>query len=956
LFIGTQSLILTGISLSKITQTCLYKYMPLVLGAINMITTARQRRADLEAHSKNQQSQLTNINANSQSRNQGLNNGIGGFEFGKGTGFDVERLNRDSDNPLSLSLMHDAIQVTELDNVATAKMKASIIKLEQDFKQNGVGSFLLDTNQGFQAKSLLQRILDINFYKADPDNTDIQGNLAELQKFSKSLIKTVVDNSIFKDGGLSSSSINHMKTILMNDSESMKASAVLGLIQEIPLSKLSSETVRNSIVDNLGGGQVGQILADNLFSRLREVLVFDKSAIIKELDANGIGNESLKKTYLEIDKEVAKQFKEDVSREGFNRIINVNNPQLSKFKTKLDSDFTERAAAMMDLAESRYSDNPSLKEAALKRFLESFAEPARFLQDHRDALINLNRNLAKLGNLSQNQKTIEVLNVNLQDLDTDAKKVALKQLVKAVRDYAGDIYNNPPRLSEQNLLSRWASTNSDGKLELNDDGTGKKKLSVTTNAAGEQVYKINAGKFAYEIPAADIDKFLKKDSTDPINVTVHALDGSLSSSAKSITGAALFTEILTEENNHLVESAQVKGLNAYQLVLDAGLHGKNDAEVNQTIDRMTDSQLNFILKNNSTLVLTCEPGTSESKIIHESLDASRVKLDAEIKHLQSSYKAMDESIARGIQVFNPSAISSFRMILNDVKQGSTDSLMIAGLMESFVQQLAEKKVFEQSASEINSESVFYKKLDDLIKDPRLQVDGRNSVTSLLVSMSFDTDLEQFNSDKHKGLMKKLDELDLNNPVHRLIAHHERKLAFIDFLEILSEAKAGQQENLKTKYSAFLTPNAAPAAQDMKNYKEAYRGILGGTANPELGDNASGFFGVVESSLTQRLLQNTYNDRVRSNDPSTLVDFFGQAKFDPAEEPSPENKLNYKLSSGIEGVQQYLSSRTLSFMTDLASLLGKAIDVLTGQSISLEKSTESQSLIEKLFLDTEAVRS
>lgn len=919
-----------------------------------MITTARQRRADLEALDKNKQAQLIDINANSQSRNQVLNNGIGGFEFGKGTGFYVERLNRDSDNPLSLSLMHDAVQVIELNDVATAKMKASIIKLEQDFKQNGVGSFLLDTNQGSQSRFLLQRILDINFYKADPDNADIQGNLAELQKFSKSLIKTVVDNSIFKDGGLSSSSINHMKTILMNDSESIKASAVLGLIQEIPLSKLSSESVRNSIVDNLGGGQVGQILADNLFSRIREVLVFDKSAIIKELDANGVGNESLKKTYLEIDREVARQFREDVSREGFNRIINVNNPQLSKFKTKLDSDFTERAAAMMDLAESRYSDNPSLKEAALKRFLESFAEPARFLQDQRDALTNLDRNLAKLGNLSQNQKTIEVLNVNLEDLNTDAKKVALKQLVKAARDYAQDIYHNPPQLSEQNLLSKWASTNSDGNPQLNDDGTVKKKLSVSANAAGEQVCKINAGKFAYEIPAADIDKFLKKDSTDLINITVHALDGSLSSSAKSITGAALFTEILTEENNTLVESAQVKGLNAYQLVLDAGLHGKSDPEINRIVDRMTDAQLNVTLKNNPTLLITCEPGTSESEIIRESLDTSRVKLEAEIKHLERSYKAMDASIARGIQVFNPSAISSFRMILNDVKQGSTDSGMIAGLMENFVQKLTETKVFEPSASELNSESVFYKKLDDLIKDPKLQIANYNS--TVLVTMDFDADLEKLNSDTHKDLMEKLDGLDLDNPVHRLIADHEKKLAFINFLKILSEAKAGQQEGLKNKYNAFLIPTALPAAQDMKNYEKTYHEILGDTANTKLGENVSGYLGVQENRTTQLLLQETYKDRVQSNDPSSLVDFFGQAKFDPLEEPSLENKLNYKLSSGIEGVQQYLSSRTLNFMNDLGSLLGKAIDVLTGKSISLEKSPESTSQIEKFFLDTEAVRS
>lgn len=928
--------------------------MPLVLGAAHMITTARQRRADLEALDKNKQAQLIDINANSQSRNQVLNNGIGGFEFGKGTGFYVERLNRDSDNPLSLSLMHDAVQVIELNDVATAKMKASIIKLEQDFKQNGVGSFLLDTNQGSQSRFLLQRILDINFYKADPDNADIQGNLAELQKFSKSLIKTVVDNSIFKDGGLSSSSINHMKTILMNDSESIKASAVLGLIQEIPLSKLSSESVRNSIVDNLGGGQVGQILADNLFSRIREVLVFDKSAIIKELDANGVGNESLKKTYLEIDREVARQFREDVSREGFNRIINVNNPQLSKFKTKLDSDFTERAAAMMDLAESRYSDNPSLKEAALKRFLESFAEPARFLQDQRDALTNLDRNLAKLGNLSQNQKTIEVLNVNLEDLNTDAKKVALKQLVKAARDYAQDIYHNPPQLSEQNLLSKWASTNSDGNPQLNDDGTVKKKLSVSANAAGEQVCKINAGKFAYEIPAADIDKFLKKDSTDLINITVHALDGSLSSSAKSITGAALFTEILTEENNTLVESAQVKGLNAYQLVLDAGLHGKSDPEINRIVDRMTDAQLNVTLKNNPTLLITCEPGTSESEIIRESLDTSRVKLEAEIKHLERSYKAMDASIARGIQVFNPSAISSFRMILNDVKQGSTDSGMIAGLMENFVQKLTETKVFEPSASELNSESVFYKKLDDLIKDPKLQIANYNS--TVLVTMDFDADLEKLNSDTHKDLMEKLDGLDLDNPVHRLIADHEKKLAFINFLKILSEAKAGQQEGLKNKYNAFLIPTALPAAQDMKNYEKTYHEILGDTANTKLGENVSGYLGVQENRTTQLLLQETYKDRVQSNDPSSLVDFFGQAKFDPLEEPSLENKLNYKLSSGIEGVQQYLSSRTLNFMNDLGSLLGKAIDVLTGKSISLEKSPESTSQIEKFFLDTEAVRS
>jgi hypothetical protein len=697
--------------------------------------------------------------------------------------------------------------------------------------------------------------------------------------------------------------------------------------------------VRNSIVDNLGGGQVGQILADNLFSRLREVLVFDKSAIIKELDVNGVGNESLKGTYLEIDREVAKQFQEDVSREGFNRIININDPRLSKFKGKLNDDFTERAAAMMDLAESRYSDNPSLKEAALKRFLESFAEPARFLQDHRDALINLNRNLAKLGNLSQNQKTIEVLNVNLQDLDTDAKKVALKQLVKAVRDYAVDIYNNPPQLSEQNLLSRWAFTNTDGKLELHGDGTVRKKLSAGANAAGEQVYKINAGKLAYEIPAADIDKFLNKDSTDPINVTVHALDGSLSSSAKSITGAALFTEILKKENETLVESAKAKGSNAYQLVRDAGLHDKNDTEINDIVDQMTDEQLNNILQNNPTLVLVCESGMSESETIRQSLDTSRLRLEAEIKHLERSYQAMDASIARGIQVFNPSAISSFRMILNDVKQGSTDSLMIAGLMESFVQQLAERKVFESSASEVNLESVFYKKLDHLIEDPRLQVAGHNSVTSLLVSVGFDADLEQLNSDKHKNLIEKLDGLDLNNPVHRLIADHEKKLAFIDFLKMLSKVKEGQQEDLKTKYSNFLIPNALPADQHIKSYERTYRQILGGTANPELGDNASGYLGVVESRSTQRLLQNTYNDTVQSDVPSSLVDFFGQAKFDPVEESSPENTHHYKLSSGIEGVQRYLSSRTLSFMTDLASLLGTAIDVLTGQSISLEKSTE-----------------
>jgi hypothetical protein len=929
--------------------------MPLVLGATNMITTARQRRADLEACSKDPQTERSGINANSQSRNQVFNNGIGGFEFEQGKGFYVERLNRDSDNPLSLSLMHDAVQVTELNTVATAKMKASIIKLEEDFKQNGVGSFLLDTNQGSQAKFLLQRILDINFYKADPDNADIQENLAELQKFSKSLINTVVDNSIFKDSGLSSSSINHMKTILMNDSESIKASAVLGLIQEIPLSKLSSEAVRNSIVDNLGGGQVGQILADNLFSRLREVLVFDKSAIIKEFDVNGVGNESLKTTYLEIDREVAKQFQEDVSREGFNRIININDPRLSKFKGKLNDDFTERAAAMMDLAESRYSDNPSLKEAALKRFLESFAEPARFLQDHRDALINLNRNLAKLGNLSQNQKTIEVLNVNLQDLDTDAKKVALKQLVKAVRDYAGDIYNNPPRLSEQNLLSRWAFTNTDGKLELHGDGTVKKKLSAGANAAGEQVYKINAGKLAYEIPAADIDKFLKKDSTDLINVKVSALDGSSSLLIKSLKGADLFSEILKKENETLVESAKAKGSNAYQLVRDAGLHAKNDTEINDIVDQMTDEQLNNILQNNPTLVLVCESGMSESETIRKSLDTSRLRLEAEIKHLERSYQAMDASIARGIQVFNPSAISSFRMILNDVKQGSTDSLMIAGLMESFVQQLAERKVFESSASEVNLESVFYKKLDHLIEDPRLQVAGHNSVTSLLVSVGFDADLEQLNSDKHKNLIEKLDGLDLNNPVHRLIADHEKKLAFIDFLKMLSKVKEGQQEDLKTKYSNFLIPNALPADQHIKSYERTYRQILGGTANPKLGDNASGYLGVQENRMTELLLQDTYRDRVQANDPITLVDFFGLAKFNP-EDLSPENTRNYQLSSGIEGVQQYLSSRTLSFMTDLGSLLGKAIDVLTGQSISLEKSTESQSLIEKFFLDTEAVRS
>lgn len=929
--------------------------MPLVLGAANMINTARQRRADLEARIKDPRIELSLINANNQSRNQVFNNGIGGFEFEKGTGFCVERLNRDSDNPLSLSLMHDAMQVTELDNVATAKMRASIIKLEQDFKQNGVGSFLLDANQGSQAQFLLQRILDINFYKADPDNADIQGNLAELQKFSKSLINTVVENSIFKDSNLSSSSINHMKTILMNDSESMKASAVLGLIQEIPLSKLSSEAVRNSIVDNLGGGQVGQILADNLFSRLREVLVFDKSAIIKELDADRIGNESLEKTYLEIDREVAKQFQEDVSRENFNRIININDPRLSKFKGKLNDDFTERAAAMMDLAESRYSDNPSLKEAALKRFLESLAEPASFLQDHRDALMNLNRNLAKLGNLSQNQKTIEVLNVNLQDLNIDAKKVALKQLVKAVRDYAGDIYNRPPQLSEQNLLSRWAFTNTDGNLELDAYGNVKKKLSAGANAAGEQVYKINAGKFAYEIPAADIDKFLKKDSAGSITVTVQALGGISSSSTKSITGAALFTEILTEENKTLVESAKAKGSNAYELVRRAGLHGKGDTEINGIVDQMTDAQLYDILRGDPTFVLICDSRTSESEIIRQSLDTARVRLEAEIKHLERSYKAMDESIARGIQVFNPSAISSFRMILNDVKQGSTDSLMIAGLMESFVNELTLRKVFEPSASEVNLESVFYKKLDHLIEDPRLQVAGLNSVTSLLVSMGFDADLEQLNSDKHKNLIENLDGLDLSNPVHRLMADHEKKLAFIDFLEILSKAKAGEQQALKFKYAAFLTPNALPTDSDIKNYKRTYRQILGGTANPKLGDNASGYLGVQENRTNQLLLKDTYRNRVQANDPSTLVDFFGQAEFDPGD-LGPENTRNYKLSSGIEGVQQYLSSRTLSFMTDLASLLATAIDVITGKPISLEKSPESNSSIEKFFLDTESVRS
>jgi hypothetical protein len=316
---------------------------------------------------------------------------------------------------------------------------------------------------------------------------------------------------------------------------------------------------------------------------------------------------------------------------------------------------------------------------------------------------------------------------------------------------------------------------------------------------------------------------------------------------------------------------------------------------------------------------------------------------------------MDESIARGIQVFNPSAISSFRMILNDVKQGSTDSLMIAGLMESFVQQLAERKVFESSASEVNLESVFYKKLDHLIEDPRLQVAGHNSVTSLLVSVGFDADLEQLNSDKHENLIEKLDGLDLNNPVHRLIADHEKKLAFIDFLKMLSKVKEGQQEDLKTKYSNFLIPNVLPADQHIKSYERTYRQILGGTANPQLGDNASGYLGVQENRKNQLLLQDTYRDRVQANDPSTLVDFFGLTEFDPRD-LSPENTRNYKLSSGIEGVQQYLSSRTLSFMTDLGSLLGKAIDVLTGQSISLEKSTESQSLIEKFFLDTEAVRS
>ena len=44
------------------------------------------------------------------------------------------------------------------------------------------------------------------------------------------------------------------------------------------------------------------------------------------------------------------------------------------------------------------------------------------------------------------------------------------------------------------------------------------------------------------------------------------------------------------------------------------------------------------------------------------------------------------------------------------------------------------------------------------------------------------------------------------------------------------------------------------------------------------------------------------------------------------------------------------------MTDLASLLATAIDVITGKPISLEKSPESNSSIEKFFLDTESVRS
>ena len=143
---------------------------------------------------------------------------------------------------------------------------------------------------------------------------------------------------------------------------------------------------------------------------------------------------------------------------------------------------------------------------------------------------------------------------------------------------------------------------------------------------------------------------------------------------------------------------------------------------------------------------------------------------------------------------------------------------------------------------------------------------------------------------------------------------------------------------------------------MKNYEKTYHEILGGTANPKLGEDVSGYLGVQENRTTQLLLQETYKDRVQSNDPSSLVDFFGQAKFDPTEESSSENTRNYKLTSGIEGVQQYLSSRTLGFMTDLASLLGKAIDVLTGKSIVIEKSPESNSSIEKFFLETEAVRS
>jgi len=930
--------------------------MPLVLGAINLLNTARQRRVELEEYSKSKQSQAVSLNTDTQSRNQALNSGIGGFEIQKGSGFYVEKLKRDSDNPLSLSLMHDAVQVIELNDVASAKMKTSIIKLAEDYKQNAESSFLLDPQQTSQSRSLLQQILDINFYKADPDNADIRTNLLDLQKFSKSLIKTVVDNSIFKDSSLSLSSIEYMKTILMNDSESVKASAVLGLIREIPLSKLSSEAVRNSIIDNLGGGQVGQILAENLFSRLREVLVFDKSTIIKELDADGIGNESLKRTYLEIDSEVAEQFKREISREGFNRIININDPQLNKFKSQLDGHFTERAAAIMDLATSRYSDDPNLQQAALKRFLESFAEPARFLQDHRDHLMNLNINIAKLDNLSQNHKTVEVLSVNLSDLNTAARKLALKQMVKALRDYAQDMYHNPSQLNEQNLLNKWVFTNSSGNPELNDDGTVKNKLTASTTATGEQVYKIDAGKFAYEIPAADIDKFLKKDPSDLINITVHALDGSISSSSRPITGSALFSEILVEENNSLRESAQIKALEAYQLVLDAGLHGKNDTDVNRIIDQMTDVQLNNILQNNSTLLISCASGSSDTEIIRQSLNTSQVRREAEIKHLERSYKAMDESIARGIQVFNPSAISSFRMILNSVQQGSTDSAMIAELMESFVQQLTQKKVFEPSASEFNVESIFYKKLDELIKNPQLQIDGHNSVSTLLDSMDFYADLEKLNADKHKSLIEKLDGLDLSSPVDRLRADHEKKLAFISFLTRLSETKAGEQEDLKTKYNTFLVPSILPSSQEIQKYQTVYREILGGTENPELGDNTSGYLGVSEHRSTQALLQETYRDKVAGTDPSTLVDFFAQVNPDVTAEASSEDTRNHQLSFGINNVEKYLSARTLSFMESLAGLLGKAIDVLTGKPINIEKAQQSSSLVEKFFLDTEVVAS